>query len=141
MTALDRLRTTAALYLTDTCTVTRPSDAEPVLDRTTGQLVRPAGVVLYTGVCSVQMGGGRSASIVTEADVDLNPTDYVVRLPHTATGIRRGDIVQIVTADNPDLDNGDELVVLRNDRRTRRATVMLPCRDRHLADPLPEVTP
>lgn len=137
MTAIDRARETAEERMTDVCEIVRPSDAAPTLDRTTGELVTPAGTTVYTGPCSVQSGRGRNVNEQTEGGADVAVVDYLVRVPHDTIGPRRGDIVTFSTTDNPDLLDA-ELVILRNDMRTRRASIMLPCVDRHYADPLPE---
>lgn len=133
--ALDRARHNVARFFTDHCLLAHPSDDEPVLDYATGKLTAPDPILYYAGVCSVQATRGRGENRV-EGDADVTVIDYILRLPFNVEGVRRGDLVTVTVADNPDLVDA-QLVILRNDLRSRRVTVMVPCVDRHHEDPLP----
>lgn len=84
--------------MTSTCTITRPGT--PVTDPDTGE-VTPSATTVYTGKCRIRPAQmwGRTAYV---AGVEVSPDTFQVSVPFAVVGVRRGDLVTIVTS--PDAD-------------------------------------
>lgn len=102
-------RSAAEALMTDTCTVTRPGATEPVYDPGTDTYTYPGGTEVYSGKCRV-----KQADTIDQdrqaGEAVVGARRYVVSLPMSVTGVRRGDSV---TVDTSVLDGALPGVVLR----------------------------
>lgn len=94
----DRLAPTVVRGLTARVRLRRP-DQVAVRDTTTGRTVFAAAEPYYTGPARVQSQGGGPPS-VTGADRAVATGGYLVGVPHTVTGVRPFDLVDVVDGGN-----------------------------------------
>ncbi len=102
---------TAESVMTATCRITRRTAATGVYDSSTGRTTYTAPTEVYEGPCRIQRAAltGTQAPIRGEKLTPVRP--YTVSLPITAEGIQVNDLVEILTADDPDT-TGKHLTVV-----------------------------
>lgn len=112
MINLTTARALVEKHLTDTCTISRDVEGvhDNVLDMATGQLIAPAGdtTQVYAGACLVAPTG--IGQTVEGARV-VERRGYRIRLPWDAPTFRRGDLVAITAAADPEL-TGAQMVLI-----------------------------
>ena len=95
-------RAAAEARMTDACTITRPGAGDPVFDPESGEMVPPAPVTMYSGVCRVKA----VTAAVTEVDAGERQVGVVrleVHLPvehatYDTAKVHRGDTVTVTAA-------------------------------------------
>lgn len=86
----------AEALMRDTCTVTRPDDAQEVTDPVTG-VVAFGGAEVYAGRCKIQTGQVQEATPDTAGRV-VTVQRYQLHMPVDAGPVAVGDLVRITAA-------------------------------------------
>ena len=103
----------AEFIMDDTVTVSRALPFGPP-DLATGN-VTPATTTIYTGPGRVKPLKRVTAGGVNVGDAKASESVFIVSVPHSATGIRPGDIVHITASSDPDLLTDTFRVVIVED--------------------------
>lgn len=105
--ALPELRREAEGRMVDECIIRRPG-GRPTFDPDTGDYIDPPEATLYSGKCEVQISDGLSAREGEAGGTELTTRRLTLKLPVSATGIRKGDLVEITASRNdPSLVGAD----------------------------------
>lgn len=87
--------------MTSTCSIAPPG-VEPVTDPETGEVTFPDAVAVYTGKCRVRPAGTQGRP--TEAGAqELREFDFLVTVPFSVAGVRKGHLVTVSTSPDPAL--------------------------------------
>lgn len=110
MSIVDAARAAAArLLLLDTCNVDRPG--EPVFDPNTGLHSVGETSVIVAGDCNLTPFTGVGFLAEQFGGESVDTTKYRLSLPWDAPEVRKGDIVTMVTSEDPELADRRYLVV------------------------------
>jgi hypothetical protein len=93
------MRATTEATMRDRCVITRTSTATRTFNPSTGDYTDPAPTVVYEGPCRLRHeGAGRGSTESAGAYVALR--QYGATLPHTANGVREGDVLTLTVTDD-----------------------------------------
>lgn len=95
-----RGKAAAEAIMSDTCTITKPGVGDPVFDEETGQYAYPARVVVYTGICRLQVKADINSNVVetTAGEREWTYLTAQLQLPVEGSEDVRVDHVCTITA-------------------------------------------
>lgn len=124
MSMFSALRPMAEQFMSDRCTINRPSTIE--FDKEELEESDTAGDLVYSGKCQVRPLSPDTLVEVGEGPLTLN--DLIVRVPVIVTGVGLHDVVTITASDDPHMVDR-ELYVVGVTGGTGAATRNLYCRN------------
>lgn len=88
--------------MVDEVTATRPGVGEPTFDPETGILTPPAPTVVYEGLCRMRQPTLQESEVMF-GGAEVTRSRLIACMPHSASGLQVGDVVEFVRSDDVDL--------------------------------------